>query len=364
MSTKTKMTSALDQELSEATEQLNIAMSGHYIALDDIETMKSDGILSARDFFSNELTTIQSEFDEEKRQMEINHAEQMQSMTKILTRLEHEFQESEADKNHEFQSQREEVLNRNLEEKQTMRINMENALEDLWKQFQKTLDDYNTATEDRREQFSVYRDKDHANSKAIGLQTQKLLALQDSVAGLKSKLASRKTQLTERRETLSSQKDQLQKKFQKMKRELGVFQDGERDKLKDLARTSSKVMTALKVKVDYAEDIVRLASLNAKLETEHELYMPYSSQDEPSVEISDSLDQIQEISELERRALIRFHQRYNRAKITQQMMKQKRDALRTQNQQLKQQVQRYFDNMTVDASTLETLSVFRRNALE
>jgi hypothetical protein len=69
--------------------------------------------------------------------MENNHQDQVRALTEVISRLDHEFQESEADVRNDFQSQRDDTKNRNLEEKQTLRIQMENALEELWRQFQK-----------------------------------------------------------------------------------------------------------------------------------------------------------------------------------------------------------------------------------
>ena len=51
--------------------------------------------------------------------------------------MEQEFQEAEAEAKHEYQSMRDDVKNKNLEEKHALRIQLEGTIEDLWRQFQR-----------------------------------------------------------------------------------------------------------------------------------------------------------------------------------------------------------------------------------
>lgn len=50
--------------------------------------------------------------------------------------MEHDFLEAEVDSKHEFSSMRDDVKNKNLEEKHALRIQLEGTVEDLWRQFQ------------------------------------------------------------------------------------------------------------------------------------------------------------------------------------------------------------------------------------
>lgn len=58
-------------------------------------------------------------------------------MLAMIRRMDQEYNDAEADTKHEFSSQRDDIRNRNLEDKQALRIQMETTLDDLWKQFQK-----------------------------------------------------------------------------------------------------------------------------------------------------------------------------------------------------------------------------------
>ena len=52
-----------------------------------------------------------------------------------------------------FQSMRDELKNQTLEEKHSLRISLEGAVESLWKQFQIAQKQYNESTHERRKEF-------------------------------------------------------------------------------------------------------------------------------------------------------------------------------------------------------------------
>jgi hypothetical protein len=55
---------------------------------------------------------------------------------------------------------------------------LEGTVEDLWRQFHASLNQYNTSTEERKKQFEDLKQKDQKNAKEIELQMKKLVKLQ------------------------------------------------------------------------------------------------------------------------------------------------------------------------------------------
>jgi hypothetical protein len=66
-----------------------------------------------------------------------------------------------------------------------LRIQLEGTVEDLWRQFQVALNQYNQSTEERKKQFEELKQKDQKNAKEIELQMKKLVNLQVCVLILK-----------------------------------------------------------------------------------------------------------------------------------------------------------------------------------
>lgn len=58
---------------------------------------------------------------------------------------------------------------------------MEGTVEDLWRQFQAALNNYNATTEERKKQFEELKQKDQKNAKEIEHQMKKLVKLQVTI---------------------------------------------------------------------------------------------------------------------------------------------------------------------------------------
>ena len=103
---------------------------------------------------------------------------------------------------------RDELKNQTLEEKHSLRISLEGAVESLWKQFQTAQKQYNESTHERRKEFEklqrylfhneswfcelisfLFR-KDQKSSKEIEEQMKKLSKIQDNINLLKQKMTA------------------------------------------------------------------------------------------------------------------------------------------------------------------------------
>lgn len=62
----------------------------------------------------------------------------------------------------------------NLEEKHALRIQLEGQVEDLWKQFQAALKNYQETTEERKTAFETLKSKDENSASEIEFQMRKL----------------------------------------------------------------------------------------------------------------------------------------------------------------------------------------------
>ena len=70
----------------------------------------------------------------------------------------------------------------NIEEKHTLRVQLENAVEDLWLQFKAALTNYQETTEERKKAFEELKAKDEKSAREIESQMRKLQRI--SVSGL------------------------------------------------------------------------------------------------------------------------------------------------------------------------------------
>ncbi|KAJ3306390.1 Dynein regulatory complex subunit 2 [Kappamyces sp. JEL0829] len=337
----------------ESEEQFSNALQQHLINIDTLIELQNSRLETARGHFQADLATLENEFNTERMKLQTDHAKDRTDILGIMARAEHEFQESEADAKHEYSSVKDDVKNKNLEEKHALRIQLEGTVEDLWRQFQAALNNYNSTTEERKKQFEELKQKDLKNAKEIELQMKKLVKLQENIAHLKTKMSNNAKDNEERNMALKEEKDAIQAQFQALKKKMTTFREQERERLTQLTLLSNNVIKTLRGKVEKAEMIIKLAEMNRKLETEEEKIMPFY--DESS---SIETDDIQLAVDLPKEfdGMHQFNKRFNKVFLDKLALDKKYDVLSDENTRLRSILKQYLDGITLSESVLAQLN--------
>jgi len=278
----------LEKEILEANKQFSTALQSHLINVDNLIDLQVKRLNNLELQFSVDLNMLENEFNIEKSKLQSKHFKEKTNILGIINRMEQEYLEEEADSKHEHQSIRDDIRNKNLEEKHALRIQLEGVIEDLWKKFHDVLDQYNANTEIWKKDFEDLKIKDRDHSKEIELQMKKLTKLQDMIVKLKSKYSNNHKEYNQKNQLLKKDKELIQSHFQELKRKLNKYRENEKEKLITLTTISNKTIKNLKEKVSMAEKILRVAEMNRKMEMEEEKINPFQSNSyeiDPSVEI-------------------------------------------------------------------------------
>lgn len=294
--------------------------------------------------------------------MQTDHAKERADILGIMARAEHEFQENEADAKHEYSSIRDDVKNKNLEEKHALRIQLEGTVEDLWRQFQAALNQYNSSTEERKRQFEELKQKDQKNAKEIELQMKKLVKLQvvdfnkESIVHLKTKMSHNAKEYEEKNSTLREEKDAIQTQFQSLKKRMNNFREQERRRLTELTLLSNKVVKSLRSKVEKAEMIIKLAEMNRKLETEQEKISPFYEELEPHADLQAPELQLEISLPKEFEGMQQFSKRYNKVLLDKLALDKKYAQMHDENMRLRAILKQYLDGITLSESVINELN--------
>lgn len=106
------------------------------------------------------------------------HSKQVKDMTDMIAAMEQEFMHAEGEARQEFESQREEVKNRNSEEYNVLKIQLEGTIEELERHFEQAHKVYLDSTEHRTQAFKKLTKNDAAAARVIERRMRKLLRLQ------------------------------------------------------------------------------------------------------------------------------------------------------------------------------------------
>ncbi|OAJ38854.1 hypothetical protein BDEG_22753 [Batrachochytrium dendrobatidis JEL423] len=346
----------LGHDLIEAEEQFSTALQSHLINIDTLIDLQNARLSNLKNRFEGDLNMLDSEFSTERLKLQSHQAKEKADILGIMARAEHEFQESEADARHEYSSIKDDVKNKNLEEKHAIRIQLEGAVEDLWRQFQLALNQYNSSTEERKRQFEELKQKDQKNAKEIEQQMKRLVKLQESIAHLKTKLSNNFKEYEERNKSLREEKETIQAQFQSLKKRMNAFREQERQRLTELTIVSNNVLKVLHKKVRTAEEIIKLAEMNRKLETESERVIPFYKESN-----SDDVDKIARTQlnvglPKEFDAMSQFNKRHNKALLDQLALEKQRMQSQEENDHLRSILKQYLDGISLNENVLNQLN--------
>jgi len=258
-----------------------------------------------------------------------------------------------------FQSMRDELKNQTLEEKHSLRITLEGAVESLWKQFQAAQKQYNESTQERRKEFEKLQRKDQKSSKEIEEQMKKLSKIQDNINLLKQKMTANGKEYDEKHAGLKQNKEVLDKHFRALKKGMNKTRDLDREKLTKLTLKSNECIKKCEKVEKVAADILKIGEMCRKLETEEEKVLPFGTvpptprtAEEDEQLVKESKTKLNDVvSDYEQ--LDGFWRRYNKAQLDKLALEAEKRSLEKENQTLRSVLKQYLDGVSVNNETLK-----------
>lgn len=114
----------------------------------------------------------------EKSDIEACHEQRMKETGELIHAMETEFADAEGEDRQEFDAQREEIKNKNSEEYNVLKIQLEGNVEEFERKFDDAHKAYMTGTEHRSRNFQQLSKKDASAAQVIEMRMRKLRKLQ------------------------------------------------------------------------------------------------------------------------------------------------------------------------------------------
>ncbi|XP_066131977.1 dynein regulatory complex subunit 2-like isoform X3 [Saccopteryx bilineata] len=241
---------SLAKDLSEAEEQHAHALRSHLHNIDQLLALQRGRLNALEENYNMELETLAQEFETERKTIVDQHEKEIRYLQDLFMAMEQNHIDSEYESKLEFQSLREDLKNKTLEEKHFLRLQQENVVEDLWARFQDALKRYTDATEDRKVAFEALKVKDEKSSKEIGAQMKRILRLQDSIVSLKDKIATHSRESEEQNQHIREDKELALAQLRKLKTQRTQARRIAQGGLVKLTLESDATLKALRKTVD------------------------------------------------------------------------------------------------------------------
>jgi hypothetical protein len=174
---KDSVIKALVKDLQESEEQYAMAMRSHFENVDHFIDLHKEQMDTARAKCYNLIAEVRNEFDKEREYIMSRHESEMGELISIIYGMEKTFLDQENEANVEFMSLRDEIKNKNLEEKQHLRATLKMKVDDLMDQFKQCMKNYEDMNEERQRLFYELKEKDEKSAKEIDMQMRKIQSL-------------------------------------------------------------------------------------------------------------------------------------------------------------------------------------------
>lgn len=366
---------SLSKDIAEAEEQYAMALRSHLQNVDYLMELQGARLEALTREYSEELEIVCEEFDLERAMLIEQHNTEMNDIADILFAMDQDFQERENEAKSEFQSMRDEIKNKNLEEKHALRVQLELKVDDLWQQFKQALQNYNETTEEKKSVFESLKIKDEKSAKEIELQMRKLQRIGEQIAQLKSKMSANAKECEERNKLLKEEsfddesvitkqdREKMQRHFHELKWEMNQVRDKERDKLTKLTLESNAAIKEVKRQKEKGELILRLSEMCRKMETEEEKVLPFyasslTKEEQEDVEAAVVEAPSQPLAEAmhEYSALENFWKRYNKVLLDKLALDKEKQTMSQENHQLRTLLKQYLDGISVNDEILSQVN--------
>ncbi|XP_032849367.2 dynein regulatory complex subunit 2 [Tyto alba] len=359
MDGKDSVIESLVTDLEEAEEQHARALRSHLHNVDRLLQLQRCRLTCLEEGYNAQLQALQTEFEAERRTILEQHERESCYLQAVTLATEQNYAKNNHEATLNFESTRDDIKNKSLQEKQYSRMQLDGKVEVLWEQFQRAMQSYAEATKHQKIAFEALKQKDEKSSREIEMQAKKLQKLQDLVAATKGRITAHLRESEERNRHMREEKEKVLGQLQELKSKMNQARIKAHGSLAQLTMQTSAALRVLVRVVEKAQRILRLAEMCRRLETEEEKVLPFYLSSLAEGEQRDARQVLEETpAEPLARAmrdyvgLERFWQRFNKAKLEEQALERERAALSQRNRRLRELLRQYLAGISVNSEVL------------
>lgn len=362
-STKNRILQQLNQELDEAEEQQVVASRSHMEILEQLLAMQENRCAKLEKAYQEEVKALKKEYNEEIEILKDVHEKEAADMEEVIFAMEVKFKDRETRAKIEFDSLRDEVKNKSLEEKHLLRSGLEVGIEELWMEFTEAVKKNEEDTRDKRSDMEALKTRDEKACDMIEMQNRRIQRLLNKVTELKSNLNFVVTDGETRNRRIEVERRAIIIALQSLKKDLRWAQKSNSTKLTKLVVESTAAATTLDAQGKEGERLLKLSEQCRKLETEEEKVVPFFStslskeeEDDVAAAICGATGEplakvMHDYDDLEP-----FWKRFNKVKFESLALEKERSDLMSENQVLKSMMKQFLDGISVNEEVLSKLN--------
>ncbi|XP_009697923.1 PREDICTED: coiled-coil domain-containing protein 65, partial [Cariama cristata] len=236
---------SLVTDLEEAEEQHARALRSHLHNIDRLLQLQRCRLTCLEEGYGAQLEALKTEFEAERTTILQQHEQENCYLQNMALAMEQNYAKNVHEATLNFQSTRDDIKNKSLQEQQYSHMQLGGKVEELWEQFQQAMQSYTEATEHQRIAFEVLKQKDKKSSREIETQAKRLQKLQDSVTATKGRIATHLRESKEQNRRVREEKERVLRQLQELKSKMNQARAQAHGSLARLTAQSGAALKAL-----------------------------------------------------------------------------------------------------------------------
>ncbi|CAH8543206.1 unnamed protein product [Heterobilharzia americana] len=352
---KESIIKTLVSDINEAEEQHLMALRSHLQNVDTLIDLQNQRLHKLKTDYQTEIKYLVEEFEKEESFITQRHEKQINDLKNIFVALDSTYtakiNEAIIDQN----SLKDDIKNKSLEDKHTLRINLEAKVNALWSDFKQASAQYTTSTNEKKSFFENLKVKDERSATEIQLHFNKIQKINDNITLTKRRMTKVAKEYEEKNSKLKEERDKLILQFQMLKIQINKSREIQHEKLIKMSLESGQAIRKVQYLLDKAEKIIKLGEQCRKYETEEEKVVPFYAscltvEEEKAVQDLYEKEEDEEISKILKRCipLEMFWRRFNKVQLDRLAIAKEHNMLEQENLQLKLLLKQYLDGISIN----------------
>ncbi|CAH8850134.1 unnamed protein product [Trichobilharzia szidati] len=354
MDRKENIMKTLVSDLNEAEEQHLMALRSHLQNVDTLIDLQNQRLRKLKTDYETEMKYLVEEFEKEENYITQQHEKQINDLKNIFVALDSTYtakiNEAIIDQN----SLKDDLKNRSLEDKHTLRISLEAKVNSLWSEFKQASAQYTTTTNEKKSFFENLKAKDERSATEIQHHINKIQKINENIASTKRRMMKVAKEYEEKNRKLREERDKLIVQFQMLKIQINKSREIQHKNLIKMSLESGEAIKKVQYLLDKAEKIIKLGEQCRKYETEEEKVVPFyasslTAEEEKAVQEFYENETDEEISKILKRCipLEMFWRRFNKVQLDRLAIAKEHNMLEQENLQLKLLLKQYLDGISI-----------------
>jgi len=236
----------LDRDLDEAEEQYQMALRNHLIHIDDLITLQESRMRGLNEEFERDVRILKEEYNREKQDISRTHDSETQELREMIETIEEEEKAKLKAINEAFLAEKEQTRNKNVEEQETMKMDLIKKIDALDNAFEVSFQQYMHETEPKTLLYSELLDNNDKTTTDIKRMTGDITRVKKQTQKLALKAAQIKRETDDRNEALKRERDTIVKHYHDLKKKMAKLRGQKSEHLGTLATNSLTCMETLR----------------------------------------------------------------------------------------------------------------------